>query len=349
LIHGKIKSAGAIVSDNLMNDAEHLKEIKDQDERDAVLEQDEIVYIPILRYASVEGFPGIHDLNKFIKEQDSTLATELFGDTKIFAIKNSYANDLIKKGYNLISFNKFFKERLEKLYENKFKDLAEYNGLTEHARSEYNKSQKGSDYHYYNYGSIDKQFMFHILNLLGLEYGEYIKDKELVSLMDQCMTLEFFADTIYRSSFDIQKFKAADYFAHITKLLHNIGLNGINSKDIRQNNILYNSLIRWIATFYESHSEQESMVKLIKPDYSLKDKLPKVDELRNSIKEALDKQPMLKYIVCSQECRGDLRELRSTNPLNFGSGNSYYSKKSSWSTKFDNVDKFKELIGNSII
>jgi hypothetical protein len=347
LIHGKIKSAGAIVSDNLMNDAQYLLEIKDQEERDDVLEQDEIVYIPILRYASVEGFPGIHDLNKFIKEQDSTLATELFGNTKIFAIKSSYANDLIKKGYNLVSFNKFFKEKLEKLYENKFKDLAEYNGLTEHARSEYNKGS--NDYNYYNYGSIDKQFMFHVLNLLGLEYGEYIKDKQLVSLMDQCMTLEFFADTIFRSSFDIQKFKAADYFVHITKLLHNVGLNGINSKDIRQNNILYNSLIRWVATLYGSSNEQESMTKLIKADYSLKDKLPKVDELRNSIKEVLDKQPMLKYIVCSQDCRGDLRELRSTNPLSFGSGNSYYSKKSSWSTKFDNVDKFKELIGNSII
>lgn len=349
LIHGKIKSAGAIVSDNLMNDAAYLKEIKDQDERDAVLEQDEIVYIPILRYASIEGYPGIYDLNKFIQEQDSTLATELFGDTKIFAIKSSYANDLIKKGYNLVSFNKFFKERLEKLYENQFKDLAEYNGLTEYAKSEYNKVQKnGNGYSYYNYGSIDKQFLFHILNLVGLEYVDFIKNNELVSLVDQCMVLEFFADTIYRSTFDIQKFKAADYFAHITKLLHNIGLNGINSKDIRQNNILYNSLIRWVGTLYANSDQRESMTKLIKPDYSLKDKLPKIDELRNQIKEALDKQPMLKYIVCSQECRGDLRELRSTNPLSFTT-NSHYSSRSSWSTKFDNIDKFKELIGNSII
>jgi hypothetical protein len=347
LIHGNIKSAKAINSDNQMNDAAYLKEISDQEERDGILDQDQIVYIPITRYASNEGYAEIHTISEFSKDDNAKdLFVEIFGNTNIFAIKSSYAKDLIKNGYNLIDFNDFFKNSLKKLYNNKLKDLATYNGLIEHARTEYVKHE---DNHYYNSVSVDKQFLFHILNIFGLDYSSHIKDTKLVSLIDQCMIMEFFAHTINTYRFDIKKFKATDYFDHITKILNNIGIGSINSKDIRNANVVYNSMMFWVKKLYPKN---DSMLHTIKPDLSLRSKLTKIEVLRKEIKEALDTQPMLKYIVCSTNSNANLRELDSDDPLKTIGGNtSYYyaNRTSSWTKSVGNVDLFKKLVSDCIV
>ena len=345
LIHGDIKSAKSISSENQMNDASYLKEITDQEERDGILDQDEIVYIPITRYASNDGYAEISTINEFSKDENAkSLFDEIVGDTNIFAIKSGYSQELIKRGYKLVSFNDFFKNGLKKLYENKFKDLATYNGLIEYAKEEYSKSEEPHDY---NSVSIDKQFLFHVLNIFGLDYESYIKDAKLVSLINQCMIMEFFAHTINTYNFDIKKFKASDYFAHMTKILHNIGINGINSKDIRNANVSYNSAKLWIKKLYPT---DDSMLKTIKPDFTLKSKLTKVETLRKEIKEALDSQPMLKYIVCSANTNANLRELDGNDPLKATRDNSYYyARTNSWSKSVGDVDLFKKLVSSSIV
>lgn len=348
MLFGSIDSAGSITSDNQMNDSAFLKEITDNDEREAILEQEEIVYIPIVRYASVDGFPTINNLYTFSNNEKELFDT-LIADTNVFAIKKSYADQLLKKGYNLVSFNDYFKKSIEKLYENKFKDISTYNGLAEYAKSEYEKSEQdiNSGYSYYRVYT-DRAFLFHILNMFGLDYASYIKDTELVSLVDKCIAMEFFADTVHRNSFDIRKFKQADYFAHLTKILHNMGINGVNSKDIRTANNLYHSVLKWVKVFYpETH---DSISKTIKPDIKLKDKLVKIDDLRKQIKDALDKQPMLKYIVASHVEKADLRSLTSDNPMTAILADNYYANGSrSWYGKMDDVEKFRESVGQTIV
>jgi hypothetical protein len=347
LIYGNISSAKSIVSDNLMNDASYLKEISNQKERDGVLDEEDIVYIPIIRYAATAGYPSIKDISSLAKSDDTKeLAKELFGDTNIFAIKQSYAEQLIKQGYNLVSFNDFFKDRLTKFYDAKFKDLAIYNGLITYAKSEYSKSENNETY--YNYVSTDKQFLFNILNLFGLNYADYIKNEAVVSLADSCMIMEFFGHTIYSSQFDIRKFKTVDYFTHMTKILHKIGINGINSKDIRTANLQYQTLLYWVARLYP---ENKQILKVIDNDYSLKDKISSIDNLRKQIKETLDKQPMLKYIVCSVDTSGNLRELTNDNPLNAIMSRGYYGRRSSWGSKFDeqSIEQLRVSIGSTVV
>lgn len=348
MLFGSIDSAGPITSDNQMNDSSYLKEITDSEDREAILEWDQIVYVPIVRYASVDGFPSINNLYTF-SQNEKELFNELIGDTSVFAIKKSYADQLLKKGYNLVSFNDFLKKSLEKLHKNKFKDISTYNGLAEYAKSEYEKSEQdnNSGYSYYR-AYTDRVFLFHILNMFGLDYASYIKDAELVSLVDKCMAMEFFADTVHRSSFDIRKFKQADYFAHITKVLHSMNLNGVNSKDIRTANNLYHSVLKWVKVFYpETH---EHISKTVKPDTRLKDKLGKIDDLRKQIKDALDKQPMLKYIVASHVEKADLRSLTSDNPMTAILADNYYANRSrSWYGKMDNVEKFRESVSQTIV
>jgi len=346
LIYGDMDSAEAIKSDNLMNDAGYLEEITDQSERDGILDQDTIVYIPILRYASVGDCPSIESIIQMIADKDcDSNIKQLFGDTKIFAIKDSYAKKLIKDGYNLVSFNDFFKKGLKDLYNKEFKDLSAYNGLIEYAQAEYSKQENKESHYYYNSYSIDKNFLWHILNMFGLDYAKYINDQAIIDLVDKCMVMEFFAVTISKSPFDLGKFKQVDYFAHITKILHGMGINGINSKDIRSANIAYNKLSYWITKLYPSNND---MLKTIKSDSSLQNKLSNVNDLRKEIKETLDKQPMLKYIVCSTDSRGNLRELKADNPLAVLNDSGYYRRNGVWSSKLDDVESFRKAVSDSI-
>lgn len=347
LICGDIESAKNISSGNLMNDASYLKEITDQDKRDSILDLDQIIYVPIVRYAAVAGYPAIKDVSILTKNDEfKDLSKELIGDTNVFAIKQSYAEQLIKQGYNLVSFNDFFKERLEALYKNKFKELCAYNGLIAYAKAELSKPESNDSY--YSHTAIDKQFLFSVLNIFGLNYADYINNAELVSLVDQCMMIEFFGNTIYSSQFDIKKFKATDYFAHMTKILHKIGINGINSKDIRNAHVLYQIMTSWVKRLYP---EDATMLKVIEIDDSLKNKLPTMENLRKQIKESLDKQPMMKYIVCSVDTSGNLRELSNDNPLSSVTSRGYYSRRTTWSSKFDekSIEQLKVSVGNAIV
>jgi len=345
LIHGDMDSAEDIKSENLMNDAGYLQEITDQSERDSVLDQESIVYIPILRYASVGDCPSIESIKQMIADKDcADLVKKLFGDTKIFAIKDSYAKKLIKDGYNLVSFNDFFKKSVAEVYDKEFKGLSAYNGLIEYAQNEYGKQEKNDNNYYYNSYSIDKNFLWHILNMFGLDYGKYINDQTIIDLVDKCMIMEFFAVTISKNTFDLIKFKQVDYFAHITKILHGIDINGINSKDIRSANIAYNRLSYWITKLYPGNND---MLKTIKSDDSLQNKLSNVNDLRKQIKESLDKQPMLKYIVCSSD-KGNLRELKAENPLSALNDGGYYRRNGGWSAKLDDVESFRKAVSDSI-
>ncbi len=154
--------------------------------------------------------------------------------------------------------------------------------------------------------------------------------------------------TIYSSQFDIRKFKTVDYFAHMTKILHKIGINGINSKDIRTANLQYQTLLYWVARLYP---ENKQILKVIDNDYSLKDKISSIDNLRKKIKETLDKQPMLKYIVCSVDTSGNLRELTNDNPLNAIMSRGYYGRRSSWGSKFDeqSIEQLRVSIGSTVV
>jgi hypothetical protein len=342
LIHGSLSSAKAL--SGTMNDSHYMLEITDQEERDSVLDEEDIVYVPIIRYGSVEGYPAVRDISRMTKDEScKDLIKSLYEDTKIYAIKESYAQKLIKDGYNLINFNDYMKSRLKSVYENKFKDVSVYNGIVEYAREEYNKQENRDSYYNRNY--TDRQFLWHILNIFGLEYTTSISDNKIVDLVDNCMIMEFFAETIHRSKFDIAKFKQADYFAHMTKILNKIGINGINSNEIRDANVAYLHLNRWIKELYPTNS---SMEKTIKPDGSLKDKLVKIDELRKQIKDALDNQPMLKYIVCSHEVNGNLRELTNDNPLS-AFRSTYYHGPNSWSYKMNDTESFRQLVSKTIV
>ena len=157
------------------------------------------------------------------------------------------------------------------------------------------------------------------------------------------MIIEFFADTIHRESFDITKFKKDDYYAHMTKLLNDFGVNGLDSTKIKEANVLYNQINAMLLNIYDKSIVGEYQ-KIFTPSASAKYNCPKMVDLRKTIKAEVDSNPMMKYIMCIHPVSGNLRELRNTNPLKQLDTETYYGQRHDerWLNKMDN-DKVEEL------
>jgi hypothetical protein len=339
------------------NDAVYMRSLK-TDRLDEFVEEDEIVYIPILRYKATDNYPSISALNRWSNNDTyKGLIKDLFEGVNIYAIKQSSIKNLEKDGLNLVDFNTFMKRRLQHLNQNKFGDLTKYNDMVEKTRKEYH-TDDGME-HSYNEGFIDRQFLFHIMNMFGLEYKKYINNQTIVDIVDSLLVMEFFVDTMHRDSFDITRFKATDYFGLMTQLLSNMGINGLDSKKIKETNVMYNNVLIMLNQLYNGTDEHGRAVnnsdeysKLLKQENGKGVELVSIKILRENIKMELDKNPLFKYIMGVAPVQGNLRHLHAnTNPLRELDSNHSYrygSTKSKWLTSLNDVESFRVQMGNVI-
>jgi len=320
------------------NDATYMKSLS-QTRLDDLEDEDEIIYLPIVRYA-VETSSNYPEINKLYGHKDFLIENKIIDDTNIYAIKKSVVDRLKKDGYNLVDFNTWFKKRLQKLNDTKFKDIYQFNELVQKCKNEYNSDDKISKN--YREGYLDRQFLFHILNIFGLDYEKYITKRSVVDTLNSLMIVEFFADTIRRNTFDISRFKKDDYYTHMTKLLHDFGINGLDSSKIKEANILYNNINAMLLSFYKENSISE-YTKIFKPSANGQYDCPKMAGLRKIIKTEVDNNPMMKYIMCIHPVSGNLRELRSVNPLRQLDTENYYGRSDDrWLNRMDD-SKVEEL------
>jgi hypothetical protein len=205
----------------------------------------------------------------------------------------------------------------------------------------------------YSEGYLDRQFMFHILNLFGLDYVSHINNKTLVDALDNIMTIEFFADTVHRGNMDIARFNNTEYFGHMTKLLTKIGINGLDSKKIKETNIYYNQLKSFISGMYKQEdsdcsTEYSDLLNHMSSDsYTLEN----IKTTRNKIKNELDRNPLLKYIITVRPVSGDLRQLqKDSNPLKqLDERNRYHwDKADKWYSSLSDVDALRKQISDII-
>jgi hypothetical protein len=351
-IHGASKDSGAI--SNPYNDARYLKTLT-QDELDSFDDEDDIVYVPILRYQSDSTFaneelPNLESINSlFANEFLSNLIKDMIGDTKIYAIKSSTVK-ILKDEKNLILFNDFLKNKLKNVVKDRFEDIAGYNTVVEFCRKEFNDKDKNVSYNWYSEGDIVHQFAYHMLNIFGLEYKKFIKNTNMVKAIDSYIIMDYFSNTVHMNKYDINIFKSEDYFKHINDLLNNIGISTINSKTIRSTNIEYNSLIGMLNVLYTT---SEPYINQFKSDTNkIKHSLDRLSDLRKMIKVEVDNNPMIKYIMGTHRVTGQLRELNNKNPIsNLNSATrSYYSNNNDWLSQMNdnNVDLFRIQLSSLI-
>jgi hypothetical protein len=280
----------------------------------------------------------------------------LVGDSKVYAIKTAFAKKLKKDGYNLVNFNDFLKRQLKVVAEKHFKNLASINKLVEYCKKDYAEDEKytGGGYRYYNHGTTDKQFMFHILNIFGLDYDRFIGNKTLVDCLNKTMLTEFFANTVHMSPFNISKFKQTEYLSHISKLMKEIGIEDVDGKEIRNANLAYNTLTRMISnSLYsgDNSTKAEGYLKIIRGTSTQDIKTWKISEIREKIKTEVDKNPMLKLIMGNHQVSGNLTELKpSQNPI-LEDRHSYYGNSAKdWIHQMsqENIDLLKIQLSSLI-
>lgn len=354
-IYGASKDSGTI--SNPYNDARYLKTLT-QDELDNFDEEDDIVYVPILRYQSDSTFadeklPDISSINNlFTNEILSSLIKDIMGDTKVYAIKSSTVKTL-KNEKNLILFNDFLKDKLNSVVKERFEDVSSYNTIVEFCRKEFSDRDNDRSYNWYSEGDIVHQFAYHMLNIFGLEYKKFIKNTSMVKVIDSYLVMDYFNHTVHMNKYDISAFKSEDYFKHINDLLGDIGISTINSKTIRSTNIEYNTLISVLTSMYESSANTDAYTKLFKSDTNkTKHGLNKLSDLRKMVKTEIDNNPMVKYIMGTHRVTGQLRELNNKNPIsNLSKSNShYYGNNNDWLSQINdtNVDLLRIQLSSLI-
>jgi hypothetical protein len=353
-IHGASKDSGAI--SNPYNDARYLKTLT-QDELDNFDDEDDIVYVPILRYQSDNAFaneklPDISSINNLLNNEIlSSLIKDMMGDTKVYAIKSSTVKTL-KDEKNLILFNDFLKEKLKTVVKDRFEDVSSYNSIVEFCRKEFNdKDSKAS--HWYNEGDIVHQFSYHMLNIFRLDYKKFIKNTDMVKVIDSYLVMDYFNHTVHMNKYDINAFKSEDYFKHINNLLNDIGISSINSKTIRSINIEYNTLVSVLTAMYESSNNTDPYIKLFKSDTNkINHGLNKLSDLRKTVKTEIDNNPMVKYIMGTHRVNGQIRELGDKNPIsNLSSTNRhYYGNNNDWLSQMSdsNIDLLRIQLSSLI-
>jgi hypothetical protein len=340
------------LSGNGMNDSCYLRELSDDLMEYLEDTSNEIVYVPILRYGSIENYPSMRNIYAMSDNKDLIVGQKLFDNQKIFAIKSSVVQKLKDEGLNLVDFNEWFKKWATKIVSKLHEKVSSYSKIMKYSTDQYNTADNtysGNEY-YYTGKHSDRNIMFHIINLFGIDYRKYISNKDLCDIIDQWFLIEFFAYTIHHGH-HLKKIKKEDYYSHMAVILNNYGINGIDPSSIRDANMSLVNIKQQIAVLYNGDKDNIIVKSLEKndSDNAIVDSLPKMADIRKNLKDGVDKSPMFKYIVGSNH-DADFGKISSNNPLKIFDTDGYYSKPAWFSsmTSENNIESLKTTIGNLI-
>lgn len=315
LVCGKFDSVGEKVDGNL-NDAHLLSKIKDTDDL-----PDTIVYVPITRYASSEGSPSIAAI--------STYASEVIGDTPVFAIKNAAVSDFEKAGYNMVYFVDFFKQKFDKYLGNMLEEYSKVSKLVEWANNN-NEVKVDSKHYWANNGNPVQVFISRFISLFGYDYHKYLsKNKTLVTGLDAMIM----AKVVSGANYDEKLVPLAD------KTLAKMGV-GFTSTQICEMVIKIAEIKGLYGTMTKEELSDQNALKETSFDY-----LPKMKKVLEGMKNVLDTNPILKYNVCVFGLGRDSTSIHSdSNPLQKG----HYDKSGDGWFDSINTEQFRVDLGNTL-
>ena len=296
------------------NDSRYLS-ILSEDDLEDFMDSEEVVYVPILRYCSEQNYPSLGSISSLYANHID-IYKKIFGDQPIYAIKSSSVQKLKDSGVNLVDFNQCFYEGLKKVAKSvsaagKLSKIIDH--CTKHMMT---KSGWGQSVY------TEQQFTAHMINIFGLDYGNYIKNTKLVDIIDNVILMDFFAYRLTDTDNNLY-FKKNDYDSHIQKLLNDIGLNDYTPDQIRKSVLEMNIIKRIIKNnMYEVNSEY--YVAVLESDPYDCNMVP-AEALRKIVKAELDKNPMIRYIMASRETVGlsSLSNSSGSNPIKWFRPNYY--------------------------
>jgi len=287
------------------NSSNHLKKLSEQDLED-IMDSEEIVYVPITRYNSEDGYPAISMIRGiFDAEATKDIRDVIFDkDIKIYAIKNHFVDKLKNKGLNLVDFNSYLKTKLDLnkdaiAYSVKLQDLQKVCATS-------------SDICDDNKTTIS--FFNHIVNIFGKDYKKYIKNSNLIKCVDDLFLLKFFATRDVFSS---------DYKNIVQQILVEKN-SDIDLKTIRRNPCGIIVMINYLYAGKETVDEYLNIIRKDSKELSLD--ILSADSINKTIEIELDKSPVMKYILTGADASVNFGVKIENNPMiNIGGYHYYYT------------------------
>ena len=275
-----------------LNDSHYLRELSDDLQNKFENSTKNIVYVPVVRYQTPNDYPAINKINNLMRNYK-----EVFSKVNVFAIKNSSVKKLKDQGIKLVDFNEFYKKKLSSEASKLLAKRSSYFDVVEYCFGQYHKKDteytnntrrwsSGCDY-------SDRLIMSHIINVYGLKYGDYL-DKELSDSIDKWMLMHFFV-AVTQGTWKTYRFSLQDYYDHIENIMHNLNLDLGKAKDIKEAYQSMKDLHSKITKYYDSDTATELCVPEKNTD--IISSLDNIDDLRKSLRDGVDKSPVMKYII----------------------------------------------------
>jgi hypothetical protein len=336
LSSSKDSDSTLVLSGNPINDAFYLRELSGT-MMNSLEDCGQIVYIPIVRYASVESYPSILSIYGMMSTNDHVFHS-LFKDTNIYAIKQSAVDKLKKSGYNLVDFNTWFKPQAKNMITSISTEISSYRTIIEYCTDQYNTESKSNSAYYNHYKFVDRNIMVVFMEIFGINYREYIGDTELCEIIDQWMVIYFFANIMRAEGFNFKFCSKKEFYATMSIILAKYNLNDIDPEKIKTCYAKYGFIKFNMHNLYPN----DKTVDLLKSnnDPAL-DKIMSMKDLRKQLEACIDKVPVLKYTVGMGIDRGysDLMQTNS-DPLKSKS-DSYYGLPSWLCSIKDNITELR--------
>jgi hypothetical protein len=288
---------------------------------DELEEGEDIIYVPITRYASNEGFMSLSEIHN-----NEGLHKTLIAGNFVYAIKTSSVKKF--KDYNLIPHNEYMKDAFESELEKIGREYAEVKELIGFSREHSPLSNS------YGNGDSDKDSAAHLLwglkNLFSIHYDKYL-NKAMTSSLDMLL--------LYNSL----NYYSEGYDAKNNQTLKKIGC----SKTMEEIRELINKDVEY-TKFAEQNSCENAYHDVVQKNLK-KYSLPSHQKLVSVLKTEVDKSPLVKYNVgvawSNVSAESHVEEV---DPVKVGTS---YWNKNSWAHNMsaDEVEVLRVSLGNTIL
>jgi len=287
---------------------------------DDLEEGEDIIYVPITRYQSNDGFMRLSEIQK-----NDDLHQQLIAGNFVYAIKTSSVKKF--NDYNLIPHNEYMKDAFESELEKIGKEYAEVKELVEFS------SDNSPKEHGYGKSTTENGRGCHLLwglvNLFSIHYDKYL-NKAMTSSLDMLL---LYNDLYYRDDGHDNK---------NNQTLKKIGC----SKTMAEIRELFQK-----NTEYQKFAEKNGCLEAYQNTVSnnlKKYSLPTIEKLVNILKTEVDKSPLVKYNVGAMWDSVRSETNVQTDPVKAGVG---YWHTDGWAHNMnaDDVEVLRVSLGNTIL
>jgi hypothetical protein len=315
--------SNTVALDTNYGHAPYLKTLN-EDHLESLEDMEEIVYIPITRYISCEGFVGLNTIHNYYLEMKDILGVS----GNIYAIKEKSVEKL-KEDYELIDFNTWMIREIKKSAK-KLDKYLDYMSIADKIRVSMDNIDDSQWGYGANHSSVG-QILYHMISVFGFDYKKYVKNKKIVDHIDYLIMGDFFTNQTDKIRIGACELKLDEYYAHIDSILKVYGLDQISSRSIYSG---IQKMKRLMDMQQRTITDEATKIDFASSSTSFAPL--DIKTLRQELKSELDKSPAFKYTM------------RTSNPGSLTEIDNNRDYRNKWFSAVKKDEAFKVAIGGLI-